>query len=389
MGNITVSRLEQSKSGAPSRNYQIDALKMLLTILVFICHSYGFLPSGTNDIIIGKLYSFGWMSVQMFFMISGFLMVKSILKRNYDKKHAGKDAMGFVIGKFKAIALPFWISNAMFAFMLIAYYIYTNTVSFQNILGEHFKSPLHFIINLIPEAFCITNVGGIYFIWNNSINWYICVMLFVMIPISYFLITKRDSFIHIFSPVAAILLLGYIKESTTDFLQDESSWFLLIRAVCGLCFGIIAWTIYNKLISLENSKFLCTCLTIIETILYLIFFLLLLTKGNEANLMFPIILLMPIAIAITFSERSYLSKLFNSKIFKHFGTISLYIYLNHWAAVSVVRALFSGKSYWLCISAAAVLTAVLCIACNIGVRIIRFIIKKIKKRIKQEKVEDV
>lgn len=180
---------------------------------------------------------------------------------------------------------------------------------------------------------------------GNNVNWYICAMLFVMIPLSYFLITKKESFIYVLSPVAAILLWVYLKESTPDFFQAQPPSSGLIRAVCGLCFGIVAWSIYNKLIGLDNSKFLCMCLTVIEAISYLFFFLLLLTKSNEVDLMFPFFLVMPKAIAITFSERSYLSKLFKSKIFKHFGSISLYVYLNHWAAINVVRVLFAGKSY--------------------------------------------
>lgn len=71
----------------------------------------------------GKIL-FSWMDVRSYvFLISGFLMVKSILKRHYDKEHAGKNAIVFVMGKFKQIALPFWISNAMMAFMQIAIYI--------------------------------------------------------------------------------------------------------------------------------------------------------------------------------------------------------------------------------------------------------------------------
>lgn len=395
MNDVNALHSAQGKVDNSNRNYQIDVLKMFLIILVFVSHFVFFLPSETSDSIIAKYNALGWVSVQMFFLISGFLMVKSLLKKNYDKEHAGKNAISFVIGKFKPIALPFWISNAMIAFMQIVLYtyIYISTgLNTQNKLLESFKSPVYFITNLISEAFCITNVGEMRFASNNSITWYISVMLFAMIPLSYFLITKKESFIYIFSPVASILLWGFLKSVTPVFIfpkGEPSEWINLLRTVCGLCFGIVAWTIYNKLISLKNCKFVCTCFTVIEVLSYLAFFLLLIFKGDEASLMFPAFWLMPIAVAISFSGKSYLSKLFKSKIFKHFGTASLYIYLNHFAALNIVMVLCAGKSYWFCAICGAVLTAVLCVVCYIGVRIVRFIIKKVKQHIEQEKVENV
>ncbi len=105
------------------RNYQIDVLKMVMTILVFISHTFVFLNSPVKEIV-ERYSAFGWVSVHVFFIISGFLMMKSLSKRNYDPENAGKNAVKFVVNRFKPIALPYWIANAMFAFMYITYYVY-------------------------------------------------------------------------------------------------------------------------------------------------------------------------------------------------------------------------------------------------------------------------
>lgn len=111
------------------RNYQIDVLKMIFTVMIFICHTSYFQPVNNEGNIDGLATAFhsilGWSAVMGFFMISGFLMVKSICKRNYGVDSAGKNSIRFVIDKFKPIALPFWVAGSMYLFCFVIYiYIY-------------------------------------------------------------------------------------------------------------------------------------------------------------------------------------------------------------------------------------------------------------------------
>ncbi len=113
-----------------TRNHQIDFLKLICSFLIVICHSY--LIGDDNALL--WFDRMGWVSVHIFFIISGFLMVKSVLKRKYEIKDAGKQSLNFVINKFKAIALPVWMATLMLLVMQITYiYIAFGCIS-ENIL---------------------------------------------------------------------------------------------------------------------------------------------------------------------------------------------------------------------------------------------------------------
>ncbi len=111
-----------------SRNYQIDFLKLICSFLIVICHSYLI----GDDSALLWFDRMGWVSVHIFFIISGFLMIKSVLKKKYEIRDAGKQSLNFVIDKFKPIALPVWTATLMLLVMQIAY-IY---IAFGHVSGN-------------------------------------------------------------------------------------------------------------------------------------------------------------------------------------------------------------------------------------------------------------
>jgi hypothetical protein len=50
--------------------------------------------------------------------------------------------------------------------------------------------------------------------------------------------------------------------------------------------------------------------------------------------------LFPIFLAVVFSGKSYISKLFDKQIFRHCGTVSMWIYMNHYVGRLVVNNLY-------------------------------------------------
>lgn len=219
---------------------------------------------------------------------------------------------------------------------------------------------------------------------NNSQTWYLSAMFLMMIPMCYLLIKKKDLFIYVLSPLIAIIFLGVLKDAFDPLTIDDGNS-KLIRACCGLCFGVLAWTMCEKITLISNKKSIRIALTIIELILYTSFFGVMFNCAYNPGLMFSILLLLPIALAITFSRKSYLAEFFKGKIFRRLGKISLYVYLNHNLAINISRALFLEKGYWFCTFCAVVLTVIMCTICYIGVRIVQLIITKIRNnRIKTE-----
>lgn len=239
------------------------------------------------------------------------------------------------------------------------------------------------VSRIFPELFYVTSSG----IWLdcNKPTWYISAMLICMLPLAYLLYKNRDFTLNVFAPITAILIYGYICMSNSwQFFNADLQGFItgsLIKAMCGLCFGICAYTIYNRIKDMGDNKNIRIVLTIIEIVLYLIFFgtwfVLWYFLQKKTSIM-SVILLLPIAVAITFSGKSYLSNLFRFKWMRYLAPLSFTIYLNHWAARELVIQLFSEEGYWYCVTMMALITVVFCILNFLIVKLGKSIWNKLK-----------
>lgn len=339
------------------RNYELDFLKLFFAVLVFIFHSRVFIGENTRISISGQL---GAVSVHFFFVVSGMLMVRSILKKDFSNSNTGKMSMLFVLNKYKAIA---WEINIALLIKLCV----------DVILADSVKKVPRLLVCVFPELFMITRSGVS--IEYNGVTWYLSAMLLVMLPIVYLLYTKIDFTLYILAPIVAIFTLGYMCQSNKyGFFQQDKLYVMFmggtIRAACGLCFGICAYNIYIFLLKLKANKNTRIFLTITEILLYAVMFWVFLIFKEKKAIM-SVILLMPIAVAITFSQKSYVESLFKFKWMKCFAPLSLSIYLNHIAARGIVDKFLEGQSFKKCILIMALVTIILCL--------IHFVLIKIGK----------
>lgn len=314
------------------RNYEIDFLKFIFAIFVLINHTSVFIKENTS--IDSMFLSYlGWIGVWFFFVVSGFLMVESVSKKNFSVDTAGKSSLNFVIRKFGGIAVPYLIAE----FLLALIYV----IIIQK--GNAFLV----ILKTIPDDLAIT-ASGIRIRFNGP-TWYISAMLISMLFLCYLLIKKRDFFLYVFSPLCSILILGfmYMQDSPLIDLNDRFGFFsgAILRAVAGLCSGVVAWLVYKKITDTKNSPIY----TIIEFVGWIVFIISIFFQLKRDNqLVFVTMIYMPALIAVSFSRKSFLSKLFKYSWMKCFGKLSLLVYLNHFLAQQIVLKVFSEYSYKIC-----------------------------------------
>lgn len=348
------------------RNYQIDFMKLVFAIFVFINHTSVFIKENTriNSMFCSYL---GWIGVWFFFIISGFLMVESVTKKNYNSEIAGISSLKFVINKFGGIIVPYLIAEFILAI------VHRMVILKENVFLV--------ILKTIPDDLAITS-SGIRIRFNGP-TWYISAMLIAMLFLCYLLIKKRDFFLYVFSPLCAILILGYMymQDSPLIDLNTRFGFFsgAILRALAGLCSGVVAWLIYQKIKDAKNSPIY----TVIECIGWLVFIVstfFQLTRDNQ--LVFVTMIYMPALIAVSFSKKSLVSKLFRFKWMKCFGKLSLLIYLNHFLAQQIVLKWFSQYSYKICVLIMFGFTVLLiCVAWSLELAVKRGI-KELKKKIR-------
>lgn len=356
-----IEAIEVNKTVLEKRNYELNFFKLVFAVFVFFTHTNIFIGENTRfqlPLMIGPI------SVHFFFIVSGMLMAKSILREKNSVSDPGKRAITFVLGKYKALAAQCWTS--VFMILSIYIYIYTST--------DRARKISLMLAKIFPELFLVSSSGPDF---RLNITWYISSMLLCMLPLSYILYKKRDFTLYIFSPLAALLLLGYIARSNSYHFIDHSTMYGvvmggLIRGMCGLCFGIVAYLICEKIKKLNPNRKLRIVFTILEIGLWTIFFVVWFVLGDPVAL-FSVLLILPIAIAISFSETSYISKIFTQKWMRCFNFLSLTIYLNHFGPRILVNYMFPGQSYKFCVGMMAIFTVVACLINYAIVRLLKLL----------------
>ena len=334
-----------------SRNYELDLFRIIFIILIFFTHTSNFMKEEGSFLTYGKLGIWGGVSVHFFFMLSGLLMTDSISRRPVSENF-GKAAIGFVLHKFKGIVWPLWTAIAIYVGGFTLYMAFTAP---EDIIPMYVK--------IFPELFMVTNSGVM--IEYLKLAWYISAMLICMLPLSYLLYIKRDFTVNVFAPLAAILTLGYMYQTCDGFFVDRLSYIGffqggLIRGFCGLCFGICSYSLCERFKRLNANRNMRVLLTVTEILLYVIFFgTLFFLPDNQAVM--SVLFILPIAMAITFSGKSFLVKAFRWEKMRLLAPLSLYIYLDHGVAHAFVKILFSDRGWGFCAAMMALFTAVFCV----------------------------
>lgn len=351
-----------------------------MALLVFVCHTSLFNGSPITNSFLGPV------AVNYFFVVSGMMMANSAKKKNITGNY-GKASVDFVLKKVKML-FPAFIAAEIPTILakIVSLYISGTIHSVREVFER--------LINAVPELFFVSESGifAAYYDetmdgWYNSPVWYISAMCLLMLPLAYMLFKNSDFTTHVFAPIVGVFTLGFSCCLDLDH-QIPILWTMskLFPALMGLCFGICAYNIYIKLKNTVFNTKAKTVLTIVEVLAYAAGFFALSTNV-EKTIMCSYFLL-PFAVAITFSGKSYVGYLFRAKWMKCFAPLSLQIYLNHWVVIGFVTYACKNLSYAAAVAVAAALTALMCVYNVIAVRIFKKIWAKLKPAFTASDKED-
>lgn len=332
---IAVKEKNSVSTVRTARSYGLDIIKLFLTAMVFLSHTMDFRPETITLTSFIRRENTGWFSVHYFFVISGFLMVNSFLRKNKENspENSGKKAIGYVWGRFKGIAPMYYTAF----FMSVVFYFGSDITRLAP------KVLVNVIYKLIPESFMLNMAGFDDALYLNLPTWYIQAMLICMIPAYYLLSRNRDLFLNVIAPLGALgaLVFLYSNPRGTDFVIKNQ----LIRGFCGILSGCAGYKIYEKIRDAEISKKEAYLFTALEIFIYIFCFVGSYTAYiSEKNNILSVIPF-PVAAAITFSGKSLTGKIFSSPKLKFIGTLSTVIYFNHWLARRIVLTYFSDAGW--------------------------------------------
>ena len=320
----------------PQRNGKIELLRFLFAIMVVCLHTITRTMAG-NQAYAGELrpggFSFvpgvhGAMAVEFFFLLSGFLMAKSVFKTIARNGNAISE---------KELAYETWIFEkkkylSVFPYHVVAYALAAIGFVLSNDYGL-LKAAVK-LVKSVPN-FLLTYMIGTATEKPVTVNppmWYISVMIISMLFIYPFLRKYYRKVTHVVGPVIAVVIIGYLFFKTHSLIGVLKVLLFgykgLFRGFAEILLGCTAFEISRWLEKKEIKPVGRVLLTVFEALAYITVLLYSCTTLNT-NYEFVMLALLFMAIPVTFSNQTYLNKLFSNKFCYFLGKMSLFVYLVH------------------------------------------------------------
>lgn len=304
----------------------LDGIRGLMTLMVVISHYFGELPHGISALC------FGWVAVNMFFVLSGYLIGKLII----DKGESDNFFLVFYVRRFCRI-LPNYIIVLLITWFLIQHFKNTDWIDADIVF------PLWSYITFFQNFFMVsTDSIGAHWLaptWTLGIEEH-----FYLIVPSLILFTPRRYFKRVLLTLILSAVIMRLVSYQSDFFPPMSAFVLLpTRADILLC-GVFAALLITTP-SIQWQKWMLTVRLL--PLVLLVATLLLRLIDSPAQTYFTIY--SPLLVAI--GSASFLLMLvldapeaqrFKSKALIFFGNTSYAVYLTHMQVLGLMHGLILG-----------------------------------------------
>ncbi len=304
------------------RNGKIEVLRFVFAICVVLLHT-------DQKIFDFKgLLEYGAMSVEFFFVLSGFLLGKHVA--DHSDRSDSDDTKDYIIHKVLRF-LPNYILS--FTFVFIIYCI------------KHCKSVHDFfllLLRILPDFMLLREWG-----WSAKLlsiigpTWYLSVLIICTV-ILYPLCRKNETWFKYGAFIVGSLLIGCLRLKYNELISpyvivlDGMMYKGLVRGFAEMCLGISCYHVSEMLKKYTYTKIGKFALSMIELVsFFLVLYVVLLSNKPEYNIYALIGCLF--MITIIFTEKTYGSDLFDHPISYYLGKLSLSLYLSHWCIIGFFR----------------------------------------------------
>lgn len=296
------------------RNGTIDFLRFLFALVVVIFHGRKLASDGEF-----ALMERGNLAVEFFFLVSGYLMMRSAA-RVPENVSIGHETARFLARKIKVV-----YPSILYAF--IPSMIIVISIGLAPAPGESILSSVWEILLL--------RMSGIKGMTANTITWYISAMLISMLALYPLILKFRKDFAYIIAPLITIFFLGYICKIAGTLARPEKWLGILyqgiMRASAELSLGCICYQVSERLRKVPFTPLARALLTILQWSCILLSLGFMNMNISTVNMSyFCVIPLLAVAITLVFSEISIcrISDAWN-RVCSWLGRLSLPLYLNH------------------------------------------------------------
>ncbi len=323
------------------RNGKIELMRFVFAVGVVLFHLnytyWGLNQEFSNGL---NLFRHGNLGVEFFFIVSGFLMARTLSRQReqealaiaaaegsgkaYVPSPLGDETLRFLWRKVKSF-LPYHI---LFQLLMLAARVAHQSITFSELLNQ-------------VSGFFLLQRTGLFGKSLLTVEWYLSSMLLAMAIL--YPIARRwySSYTHLFGPLCALLLLGWLYQETGK-LADYNDWsgltyYCNLRALAELSLGMTCYEVCQQLAKRTLTFWQRLLVTLVEGGCYL-GTLLYFCSGWRSKLGFLTVFALCVAITLSFSQKGLLgeSRLFQNRVCDFLGRLSMPIFLGQNVARSVV-----------------------------------------------------
>lgn len=287
------------------RIYSLDVLKLVFAYVIAYFHfGYTIAPGPT-------------ITVQIFFIISGFFLAKKFYSRSYPSQGKAYNQWNYTLDHVKSIYPHYFFSLAViFLYMLSRSVLYL----LKEPTFDKLSAICLDIYKQIPDLLLLQS--SYYF--HDSYN-YPLWQLSALVIAGYFvygLLCHNEKLSRELIFPAAIFMIQSLLHTGVDIWSNYGFFYVpLLRAFSPLCIGVLAYYFtttpyYEKL---KSKKILFNIVSILSLVTIFVY-------QDYANIF---LLTTVILVWACWDENSWINALLNHKIFRHAGNLSYAIYLNH------------------------------------------------------------
>lgn len=298
---------------APNRVGEIELWRVVFSLIIMIRHGEYLL--GHTDFP----FSGGAFAVEFFFLVSGYLMMATLTKREGTPcEHLGSETLGFVGRKLAAF----------YPEMLVSYiigFVFEASVKGLDLYGAYRLFAEH------PFEILMLRMTGI---GSNSINspvWYLQTMIFCMFVL-YPIIRKFPNMMKcVIMPLSAWLILGWLYREF-GHLRNPSMWidFTLkgnLRGMAEICLGATAYPVVQWLKKFNLTTFWRVVFAAVKWVCWLLLLYYMYSYKLEYDFFYLLVFI--VAVILAFSQQCIDAPWYQNKVIYWLGKISLPLYLSH------------------------------------------------------------
>ena len=297
------------------KNNTVEVFRFIFSMYVVVCHFY------TSFAWVYKRPVNGWYAVEFFFVLSGYLLMRSCAK--FDGTDVKPWQQAWTVFKAKYVRmLPVWLAacGVYFAGNVVSGAYPLNTLG--RTTARNF--PVFF---MVIESGSFADFGILY-------SWYIPVMLIAFAVLLPLITANRKRFVYCFAPLITAFLLAYLWHTYGSICMLNEAWVGVtstwtLRALAEISLGCIAYevsdTLRRRLSGRVNSRgrLLVTMGGLAGILIPLCWMTFRFPRENQI----PALLLLAAGVALMFSELGLFDRMFRGRFWGWLGSYSFALYL--------------------------------------------------------------